>query len=305
MNPRQFNLNLLPVLDALLECRSVTKAGAKLNLSQPASSAALSKLRHIFSDELLVLVGREMQLTPKAERLREPLRQLLDLLDVAFEIEPFSPERWEGEFIIATADYASIVLLPLLLDRLEQEAPRLTVRLANVTRGSVANLRADEIDMIIGPPELYGDNSLMIRNLLTDQFVCVYWRGGAARREEISMEEYLAARHVTTIIDPIKQNINQNGFDKTLDSLRSTQRNSATLPYYAALPFLLADTDRFALVQERLARHMKRFLPIDYVSPPVHIPSISVAMMWSPRVNHDPAHMWIRKTLSEISAKLN
>src|SRR5689334_8481772 len=104
---RRFNLNLLRVLDAMLECRNVTRAGERFNLTQPAASAALARLREAFGDELLVQVGREMKLTPKAERMRDPIKQLLALLETTLESTEVNPRAWSGEFIIATADYAA------------------------------------------------------------------------------------------------------------------------------------------------------------------------------------------------------
>src|SRR5687768_10999420 len=109
---RRLNLNLLPILDALLECRSVTRAGERFDLTQAAASAALARLREAFGDELLVPVGREMKLTSKAERIRETVRQLLGLLESAFDAGDANPENWAGEFIIATADYVAMLLVP-------------------------------------------------------------------------------------------------------------------------------------------------------------------------------------------------
>jgi len=304
VNLRRFNLNLLPVLEALLECRNVTRAGERLGLSQPATSAALSKLREAFKDDLLVMVGREMKLTPKAERLGEPLRQLLALLEVTFEPEDFNPSQWAGEFIIATADYVSLMVLPELLKRVEAEAPKLTIRITAVNRGSVAGLRSDEIDLIIAPPQVVGDPTLMTRSLFADRFVCAYWREEGKAPPVITPESYLERRHVTTSMDPILPGSLRSNFAKEIDALRSSQRNLATLPNYSLLPFLLLGTPHFGLLQERLVKMMQAYLPIDYVEPPTEIPPIEVGMIWNPRVNHDPAHIWVRQTLADIGARL-
>lgn len=299
---RRLNLNLLPILDALLECRSVTRAGERFDLTQPAASAALAKLREAFGDELLVPVGREMKLTSKAESIREPVRQLLGLLETAFESTDSRPESWSGEFIIATADYVATLVLPPLLERTERATPRLSIRVTNITRSSMINLRGDDIDMIIAPPQIIDDPTLMSRRLFGDRFVVLYSRD--APPSDASLAEYLKRGHIATVIDAphIIGHQPRSHFSEELDTLRSTQRNLAVLPYYSLLPLLVSGTGRMALVQERLAKLFAQFLPVAYTDPPASIPPLDLHMFWSPRFNEDPRHSWLRDTLFEVCA---
>ena len=194
--PRRLNLNLLPILDALLECRSVTRAGERFDLTQPAASAALAKLREAFGDELLVPVGREMKLTSKAERIREPVRQLLGLLQAAFESADADPGNWAGEFIVATADYVAMLVLPGLLEKTELVTPKLTIRVTNITRSSVSNLRSDDIEMIIAPPQIVDDPTLMSRRLFGDRFVVLYSKDHPP--SDSTLAEYMKRGHIAT-----------------------------------------------------------------------------------------------------------
>lgn len=298
---RRFNLNLLPLLDALLEYRNVTKAGERLNLTQPAASAALAKLREAFGDELLVNVGRDLKLTPKAERMRAPVRQLLELLASTFEIGDPDPSTWTGQFIVATADYMAMLVLPRLIEALRTTAPRLTVKITNVTRSSAISLRSDEIDMIIGPPQLVDDAALMSRRLFGDRYVWLHRRSdppGAG-----TLPDYLQQVHVSTAVDsPQPNGAPSVSFCPEIDRLRSTQQNRAVVPYYSLLPYLVATTGCSALVQERIARLFARDLPIAYRDPPVEMPPIEFHMFWSPRMNEDPRHVWLRNTLFSICA---
>ena len=298
---RRFNLNLLPILDALLECRSVTRAGERFNLTQPATSAALAKLREAFGDDLLVAVGREMRLTPKAERIREPVRQLLELLETTFKSTDLDPAAWRGEFILATADYIAVLLLPLLIDKTNKMTPHLTLRVTNITRNSVANLRSGEIDMIISPPEIVGDGALMSRRLFSDRFVVLHAKDRPPR--DGTLAEYMRHDHIATVIDsPHIGGSPRSFFSQELDTLRSTQHNLAVVPYYSLLPLLVAGSSRAALVQERLAKIFEKILPVGYTDPPLAIPPLELHMFWSPEFNGDPRHTWIRNTIYEVCA---
>lgn len=300
---RRLNLNLLPLLDALLECRNVTRAGERFNLTQPAASAALAKLREAFGDELLVHVGREMKLTPKAERIREPVKQLLGLLASTIESNDMDPASWSGQFIVATADYIAILLLPRLLELTNAAAPKLTVRVTNITRSSVSNLRSDEIDMIVAPPQLVGDSSLMSRRLFRDRFVWIHRKDRPPRRGDAP--DYMQEGHLATVIDaPQQASFPSMSFCPEIDALRATQRNLAVLPYYSLLPHLVAETGCSALVQERIARKFAETLPIAYRDPPVEMPPVDFHMFWSPRFNEDPRHVWLRNAIYETSESL-
>lgn len=297
---RRFNLNLLPILDALLECRSVTRAGERFDLTQPAASAALAKLRAAFADELLVPVGRDMKLTPKAERMREPVRQLLELLETTFETNDQEPESWSGELIIATADAVVVQLLPALIQKLAGTSLRMTVRATNITRASVANLRNEEIDMIIAPPQIVDDEALMSRRLYSDRFVVLHSRDHPPT--DNSLAEYLKRGHIATVIDsPQIGGVPRSYFSSELDALRTTQRNLAVVPYYSLLPLLVSQTPWMTLVQERLAQRFVQLLPLAYTDPPISLPPLHLHMFWSPKFNDDPRHIWLRNAIYEIS----
>lgn len=296
---RRFNLNLLRILNAMLECRNVTRAGERFNLTQPAASAALARLREAFGDELLVQVGREMKLTPKAERMRDPVKQLLALLETTMESPDVDPRTWSGEFIIATADYAAMLILPRLFQQLDAAAPKISVRITNISRTSASNLRSDDIDMIIAPPQIIDDSTLMSRRLFGDRFVCIHRRDAAPA--DASIETYMQRTHISTVIDaPQIGGQPKSFFSQEIDSLRCTQHNVGVLPYYTLLPMLVSGGAYTALVQERLAKLFAEYLPIEYTDPPVPLPPLELHMLWSPRFNDDPRHRWMRDTIFEV-----
>lgn len=300
MNLRRINIHLLVILRELLETRNVTVAGQRLGLTQPATSAALAKLRRLFKDSLLVSVGRELQLTPRAEALRTQVGELIDSLEEMFTDVAFSPANLNGQFIIGTADYMPIVMAPHLLEIFTSAAPRLALRFTNINRNSTSHLKAGEIDMIIAPATLIQDPTLMSRSIFSDRFVCVYRCRSPTERRQIDLEEYLSHGHIATMIDTIEPVTRDNTFVREIDELRSHQKNSMIVPYYAALPLIAANSSLLALVQERLVKKFVDYLPIAYTEPPVKLPPLEYSMFWSPRMHRAAGHQWVRETISSV-----
>src|SRR4051812_45004924 len=128
MNLRNVDLNLLVVLDALLAERNVSRAGRRLGLSQPAASSSLARLRKMFGDPLLVRQGREFTLTAEAERLVQPVREILNLVERTIEQRPeFDPSTDRRTFSISASDYATLVLLSPFVRAAAAEAPGVTI----------------------------------------------------------------------------------------------------------------------------------------------------------------------------------
>jgi DNA-binding transcriptional LysR family regulator len=129
MNFAAFDLNLLRVFDALLQERSATRAGERVGLSQPAVSAALSRLRHALGDELFVRQGNEMVPTPRALALAEPLHDALARLEQMLTASPqFDPCAAMRDFRLLGADFFAMLLMPRLSQQVAAAAPGITWR---------------------------------------------------------------------------------------------------------------------------------------------------------------------------------
>src|SRR5262245_58434475 len=147
MNLRQFDLNLLVALDALLTERNVTRAGERLYLSQPAMSGILARLRLLFNDELLVRVGRHLEPTALASELARPVRECVQQIeDLLSTQRAFSPETEARTFVIAASDYVVLLLLGLLVQRLTTAAPNISVRFVSLESSGADRLAMGEID---------------------------------------------------------------------------------------------------------------------------------------------------------------
>src|ERR1700704_1815301 len=158
MNWGAFDLNLLIVFDAVMQERSVTRAGSRIGLSQPAMSHALNRLRYMLKDELFVRTPEGMIPTPRAEHLAEPLRQALRGMELALEPEKFVPEEATRRFVIAVNNYAAVVLAPAMVIAAAAAAPRLGLDLLpSGTRDIAALLDRGELDLAIGSFEESGE----------------------------------------------------------------------------------------------------------------------------------------------------
>ncbi len=176
MNLRQFDLNLLVALDVLLTERNVTRAGERLFLSQSAVSGIFARLRHAFQDELLVRVGRNLELTAFAADLAGPVRdcvrQVEDLLNLR---RPFEPESARWSFRIAASDYVVFLVLGALLKSLNERAPSVSVRFMALEPSAGERLAAGELDFAVLPAEL--EAGLPSLPLFEDSWVCAVWAG--------------------------------------------------------------------------------------------------------------------------------
>ena len=301
-NIRDINLNLFPILKVLLEMRSVSKAADRLGLTQAAVSNALSKLRRLFNDDLLTMVGREMKLTPRAEQLVQVVDHFHDVVDTALSEVEFQPNEWTGEFVIATTDTVTALLLPKLVDTLSAHAPGVVLKWANIARSSVLELRNDVVDLIIAPPLILGDDTLVSRHLYRDRFVCIYDAKSRTSDGPLTLDEYMSRKHIATDLFSPDIPEFQNDFSEALFNLRNEQDNIAIVPYYAILPLLVANTDYVALSQERLANKLFKPFNLSFSPPPIKIPDIELAMLWSPRRQADPTHKWMRDAIVSACA---
>ena len=287
------DLNLLVALDALLRHRSVTAAGLDVGLSQPAMSSALMRLRRMFGDDLLVRVGRQMHLTPRAEGLIEPVADILAAIEVTVTKPEFDPATARNEFTIATADYVTAVLLPPLVRRLAEDAPGVQVHVVAADTGQAQNPRGPSV-WIVPSVFLQGTHT----TLFEDRWMCALWRGHPDVGDTMTVEQFLGLPHAAFALGE-----GMEGSDSVaLRQLGLVRNVQVTVPNFSVLPFVLTDTPMVALVQERLGRQLAEVADIRLIPPPVDLPPIEVAMQWAPRAENDPAQAWFRRVVAEVAA---
>lgn len=295
----QIDLNLLVALHALLRERSVTRAGRRVGLSQPAMSAALGKLRQIFDDRLLERAGNEHSLTPLARELLLSVERLVNDAEQLFDRGGgFDPATSRHAFRIVTSDYVLCTLMQPTTELLERIAPGVTLHFSqpNITTGD--RLRARELDLAIQP--WAPARSLSTRLLFTDDFVVVAWRGNEAIGEELTAEQFSTLPHVS--FRPFS--IEPATLMRVLGPWTAEVHAQVTCESFMSLPFVLRGTKRIAVMQRRLAELVADTAELRLLKLPYPSTGVRMSMWWNPLDTNYAAHVWLRDVLTQVSNEL-
>jgi DNA-binding transcriptional LysR family regulator len=294
---KKIDLNLLGVLDALLDERSVTRAAARLGYTQPTISGMLKRLRDLFGDPLFVRTQRGLLPTPHAQALAAPLKQLLADGQRLVVHEAFDPASSQATFIISTNDYMQHALLVPFLKVLRTEARRIQLGVAPpIVDGLGDALASGRIDLAITIPE-FAMSDLPSRLLYRERYVvAVRRRHPLARRGAVSVERFCAYDHV--LVSPTGGSF-EGPTDQALARLRLRRKVRYSVPSFLLVPEILQTDDLVALVPSRLLREDDKRLVV--LKPPVEVPGFDVIAVWHPRVDKDKAHRWLRGRLAETA----
>ncbi|MBN9409915.1 MAG: LysR family transcriptional regulator [Burkholderiales bacterium] len=291
MRLNRLDLNLLVALDALLAEKNITRAGQRLSLSQSATSGVLARLRDYFGDPLLMQVGRTMRLTPKAEELQKPVRDVLLTIQSTIAMQPgFEAATSTRHFRVTASDYPVSVLLAEAARRMAEQAPGVTLEIVMPWDDVTGGIERGEIDMLIMPRQ-YLAAGHPSEALYAEGYSCVVWAGNTQVGEHLTLDQYMALGHVTTGFGSQRQPSLEEWF---LKSSALSRRIEVTTNNFNTLPLLVLGTQRVATMHTRLARLFARTLPLRIVPLPVEFPSMVWSMQWPRHLSADPAHQWFR-----------
>ncbi|MDA7430469.1 LysR family transcriptional regulator [Primorskyibacter aestuariivivens] len=309
MNFKAFDLNLLRILDALLETRSPTVAGQKIGLSQPAVSAALSRLRDALGDPILVRQGRALVLTDYGSELRDPLRQILEQTEALLSGgATFDPTLANTRFRISGSDFFSELLMPDLAEHLSRVAP---------------GIRVHQVDLV---PDRYEDTlerygvdlALLPRTDLPDwiehevlfhsRFVTIartgherLARSGVKPGEVIPIDLFCDLQHVLFSPEGKPGAIG----DAALSEVGRKRRVAMTLPVFSGVCNTVAGSDMVALLPASLARRVAPRVGLEVFEAPMPLPWVEIIMIWHKRSTNSPAHRWIREQIVLLTRGLD
>ncbi|MCZ2839518.1 LysR family transcriptional regulator [Modestobacter sp. VKM Ac-2985] len=298
MNLARLDLNLLVSLDALLQERSVTRAAARMGLSQPALSASLARLRRHFDDELLTRTGNEYRLTPLAVQLRELSRLALAGAERVFTAQPeFDPSSSTREFTVLVSDYVVIVLGDTLAGLLGEEAPHTRLRLtphspALVERAEQTLLGAD---VMLLPHGFVSD--LSHQDLYRDEWVCVVSSDNPVAEEGLTVEHlrtlpWVVTYHGQTASTPAARQMRMLGIEPRVQVVTED---------FITVPTLVAGSNRIALLQRRLVDMLPLGVGIRALSCPFEAGPLVEAMWWHPALDDDPEHRYLRDVIARAA----
>jgi DNA-binding transcriptional LysR family regulator len=299
-----FDLNLLLALDALLTERSVTRASARIGITQSAASHALARLRKLTGDELLVRGRDGMVPTVRAEAMGAPLRRALE--DIRGTLSPpraFEPKTARVRVFIGTSDYAELVLLPGIMARLGREAPGVELRVVALKDEAGSDLASGKLDVVLMPP-LPGEEGPSIHYLqvLSERFVCVARRDHPlAKKRALTLSRFAAASHA--LIAPWGM---EGGLvDDALARLGLKRRVTVALPHAMVAPHVVASTDLLLTMPERVARVLAPPLGLVVLEPPPELllTGFAISMLWHERTDGDLARRWLRDVIVAEAAE--
>jgi len=298
VNWRKIDLNLLVVFDAVAQARSATRAAAKLNMTQPAISHALARLRGTLHDELFVRTPDGMAPTPFAERLAGPVRAALEGLGTALDgAAAFDPAIADRRFVIALDNRAALVLAASVAAAVAAEAPGITLDLRpSGTLDVAGRLDRSELDLALGTLAAPGERFSDLR-LFENGFAALMRRGHpAAETGDLGLAALAALPH----LDLSSTGEDTEFLDAELARHGLKRRVALRAPLLAAAA-LLAQSDMVAVVGERTAQAFARIAPLHVMPLPFPSPRLVTAMLWHRRLDDVPAHRWLRSLVLRVA----
>ncbi|MCW1413030.1 LysR family transcriptional regulator [Rhizobium sp. 1AS11] len=294
MRFKGLDLNLLVALDALTTERKLTAAARSINLSQPAMSAAVARLRAYFRDELFTMVGRELILTPRAERLAPVVREAL--LHIQFSIiawDHFNPAQSHRRFRIILSDHVTLVFFEKIVERVAREAPSISFELLPPADEPCKLLRRGDVDLLI-LPEIFMSGGQPIAALFDETLVCVGCRTNKQLEQPLTFEKYMSMGHVAAKFGNAR---NVDEWYLLEHGLR--RRIEVVVQGFSMIPPVLSGTDRIATIPLRLVEHFAKRFPLRIAELPLPFSAFTVAMQWPALHNSDPASIWMREIIKQ------
>jgi DNA-binding transcriptional LysR family regulator len=292
------DLNLLRVFQAVSEERSLTLAGNRLHLSQPAVSYAVNRLRELFGDPLFVRTRDGMQPTPMALELAKPIGRALQAVQDALRFAGgFEPAASTRTFRVSMTDVAEMVFLPAICEQLRLLAPHVQLKVEQVPQGEIVEaLRTGRLDFAIGNLPALKDSTRHAL-LFSESYCCLTRkRAGLPRRKELTMDEFQALSHVQvrsaeSSHSQVAQALLQMGVERQV---------ALEIPHFSVLPLILVQSDLAATLPLRIAKLFNAGEQFRIYDLPVELPVVDVMLHWHEEFENDRGSSWLRQLVLDL-----
>jgi DNA-binding transcriptional LysR family regulator len=312
------DLNLLRVLDIMLEERSVTRAGARLGLTQSAVSHALTRLRYALNDELFVRGPAGMQPTARAIEMGPQVHAALVQLQAAMAPADFSPATSERRFVLAAGTFSCAVLAPSIVSRMAAESPLAELSIDQYTTDVFDRLDAHRIDFAVGG--VIGAPTRFIHEVIIQESLAWVVRAEhpLAQLNRVELEDLVSVPHV--VIAGARQGIDEvsdhrgvvpraswdeaGAFGAALAAEGLIRRIGVSVPdSYAALSVVLR-SDMVTLIPRRLALLSAQHGRMKLIEPPYQSPSVDISLIYLKERRAEPAIAWMRDLIRDVAAAI-
>lgn len=285
-----FDLNLLVALNSLLKTRSVSETARVLNVTQPAISIALRKLRDQFQDEILVPQGNVMIPTAFAEGIAEEVaKTLVTLRGMIEKTNPFDPAKAERNFVIQASDFVIETVMVDALRRLEAEAPGIRVKVLPPVQESWLPLEQGEVDLSILPKQLLGPDH-PTQFLMREKMVLIGCRGNSLLKRFLTEKDLESANFVAAFFRGSTRA--RSGFGGLMTAKRVTE-STIVVANFASIPTLLLGTDRVSIVPQSLARRFRDHFPLQIKPVPGDTIHIEEHLQYHRTRQNDAGLQWL------------
>ncbi|WP_234794775.1 LysR family transcriptional regulator [Xaviernesmea oryzae] len=291
------DLDLLPVLDALLRRRNITHAGRDVGLSQPAMSRALGRLRHLFGDPLLVRQAGGFALTPKADRLAPQVAAALEQVGALFRDVSFDPAVEQRTIRLVAADAQTLLLMPEVMQRLSRAAPGIRLAVEGYGPETIDHMRQGRIDFTFALSSTSLPSGAESMVLGEDRLVLVTRRGHPLAAGPVTAEDYARFPHAVVAIF----GDGQSEIDAALAARKLSRRIAISTPHFAAALAVVAATDYVTTMSEALARRFAGPFDLAMTPSPLAPQPLSITLVWNRIRSADPALIWFRDLLRDVA----
>jgi DNA-binding transcriptional LysR family regulator len=311
MNISRVDLNLLVYLDVLLRECNVTRAAEELGISQPAMSNSLRRLRDLFDDPLLVRTSDGMTPTDRALELQPLVRNVLAAAEIAVLPKTvFDAAASDRIFRIMASDYTEVTLLPQLLTRLRKEAPGIRLDIMTPSDVSFHDVERGKVDMVINRFDSLPQSFHQV-HLWDDSFSCVMSATNPVIKNW-SLDSYLSHKHVWVSktgmgvgVGMSSDDVQRLGWvDEALGKLDAKRDITVFTRHYQAALLLGEQEDLIVTIPTIAARTMANNPKVVILDPPFEIPRMRLKMVWSPLLQRDPGHKWLRQMIKDVSSEI-
>jgi DNA-binding transcriptional LysR family regulator len=297
---RQADLNLLVVFTVVAEERNVTRAAARLLLSQPAVSRALQRLRDMFHDDLLIRSSSGYEPTPKGQRLLHELESSLPRLDRLLSGAEFDPATEETAFRIAGTDHAAHLICPLLCRTVLPRALKIYFDYLPLHDGTFEAMEKGRIDLVLIADDGTAPAHFAKEVIFEVDFVCVVAKKSRFSKA-LTLKQYLSAEHIGVGILGGVQNVPE----QRLASVGAKRHCRIWVPFHTTAMRSVAETSLVATIPRRIAESAASNRAIRIVKAPAVLGTFKYLMAWHPRMNSDAAHNWLRSIVREAGKRIS
>jgi DNA-binding transcriptional LysR family regulator len=297
----RFDLNLLRVLVAIYETHNITTAASLLNMSQPAASAALGRLRESLNDPLFIRSPTGMTPTPRTLDIIEKAKEILGSVERDILTKPtFDPQHATDEFVLCMTAIAEYVFLPRLIPALKEHAPLTSIRSITLTPDDLQErMLSGKVDLAVGFYPDLASADIYQQRLFSHRLVCLVRQGHPILESGMTLEAFQRAEHVE-VRDGSRTS---EMFEQTLQNRKIDRNIVLTVSQFMGIPRIVAETNLVAVAPHIIAAMFADKYNLQVVTLPLNLSDYDIKQYWHRKFNHHPRLVWLRTMIQREFSK--